>query len=166
MYICVRPFFILNGWDWSWTSKKCEPHRIAQYDSLREELLVLKAWAFFCWLLLFVGIEKNGLTEHSRIATTISNHSHPPSQPRASLLTQLRRGGRRQSGTRRRSGWGLLSQWMSEISMRRSGRENQKDEEGDGWLVLFSTHSFHPCTFSILVVSACLLHGAQMVNSH
>ena len=52
-----------------------------------------------------------------------------------------------------------------EILMRRSGRENQKYDEGSGWLVLFSTHSFRPHTFSILVVIACLIHGVQLVNS-
>ena len=70
----------------------------------------------FCWN------RKNGLTAHSQIATTISNHSHPPSQPRASLLAQLRKEVRRQSRTRRISGWGLLPQWRLEISMRRSRR--------------------------------------------
>ena len=44
-----------------------------QYDSLIEELLVLNTWAISCWLLFFVGIEKNGLTAHSRIATKIGN---------------------------------------------------------------------------------------------
>ena len=43
----------------------------------------------FCWLPFFVGIEKNGLTELSRIATTIARYSHPPSQPRASMLEKL-----------------------------------------------------------------------------
>ena len=49
-----------------------------RYDSLREELLILNAPASFCWLLFFFGIEKKSLTAHSRIATTIDNHSHPP----------------------------------------------------------------------------------------
>ena len=32
-----------------------------RYDSLREELLVLLAWTFFCGFLFLVGIEKNAL---------------------------------------------------------------------------------------------------------
>ena len=64
----------------------------------------------FCWLMFFYGIEKNGLTSHSWIAaTTIYNNSHPPSQPRYFQLAQLKRWGRMKRGTRRRSGWVLLS---------------------------------------------------------
>ena len=98
---------------------------------LREELLVINARAMF-FLLFFVGI-KNVLTAHSQIATTITKCSHPPSQPRALLMAQLRRGGRRQSRKRRISAWRLLSQWRSERSMRRSGRE-KSEEWGTSWL--------------------------------
>ena len=69
-----------------------------QYDLLIEELLVLNGQAMFCWLSFFVGIKKrfdSGLIAHSPIATPISNHPHPPSQLRASMLSQLRRGGMR-----------------------------------------------------------------------
>ena len=45
------------------------------------------------------------------------------------------------------------------------GGGNQKDEEGADWIVSFITHRFRPHHFSLLVVSACLLHGVQMVNS-
>ena len=75
-----------------------------------------------------VGIGKNSLTAHSWTATTIANHFHPPSKPRASLLAQLRIGGRRQSRTRGRLGGGLLSQLRSEISMRRAWRG-----KSEGW---------------------------------
>ena len=63
----------------------------------------------FCWFLFFAGIEKNALTEHSEIATTIGNLSHPPSQTRSSLLAQLRIIGRSKIRTRLISGWGLMS---------------------------------------------------------
>ena len=79
---------------------------------------------------IFSFCEDMNLTAHSRIYSTFANLPHPPSQPRASLLKKSRRGGR----TRRVLGWGIISQWRSEIPMRISGRYNQKYEEGAGWL--------------------------------
>ena len=49
---------------------------------------------------------KNGFTAHSRIANTIDNHSHPPSKPRASLLTQLRKGGKEENRDKTKIGVG------------------------------------------------------------
>ena len=83
--------------------------------------------SFFCWNW------KNSLTAHSQIATTISNHSHPPIQPIVSLLEKLWIGGRRKSGTIRRSGWGLLLQWRSERLVRRLGR-GKAEGWGRSWL--------------------------------
>ena len=106
--------------------------------------------------LLFLLELKKGLTEHSPITTTISNHSHPPCQPRAYMLAQLRRGGRRKSRIRRRLGWGLLSQWRSEILMRRSAR-GKAEILGRGWLdFIIGTRCFRPRPLSLLVVSSCL----------
>ena len=70
----------------------------------------------FCWNW------KNIFTTHSRIANKIANNSYPPSQTTASMLTQLEREGRRKGWEIQRSGWGLLSHWRSDRSMRRSGR--------------------------------------------
>ena len=139
IYICKDVFYLLR-WDWIWPAKEFRLRRIAQYDLLREELLVLNARAIFCWFLFFAGIETNGLKSHSRIANTIVNHSHTPSQPRAFLLEQLRRGGRSQSGKRRRSGWGLLSQWRPDRSMRISVRGKSK-WRGRSWLDCIIYHT-------------------------
>ena len=118
----VKPFSISLIWCWSWPAKEGGSRGLAGYDSPREELLVLNTRAIFCLFVFFFGNKKHCLTAHSRIATTIANHSHPPSQPRYPLLEQLRIGGRRKSETGIRSGWKILSQWRSERSMRRSGR--------------------------------------------
>ena len=73
--------------------------------------------------IFFLELEKNVLTAHSRITTTNSGHPHSPNQPRACLLKKLRIGVRRQIRTKRRSGWGILSQQRSERLIRRSGKE-------------------------------------------
>ena len=79
---------------------------------------------FFACLCFFVGIFLKTVWQHTfESLPQLLITPTPPSQPRASLLAQLQSGGRRQSGTWRRLGWGLLSQWRSERSIRRSGRE-------------------------------------------
>ena len=101
IYTC-KVIFISNRWYWSWSVNECGSRGIARYDLLIEDLLVINVLEHFCLLLCFCWNCKNGLTAHSTIATTID---------RASLLAQLQRKGRRQIGTRRRSGWGLMSHW-------------------------------------------------------
>ena len=54
-------------------SLRVGPRGIAQYDLVRDELLVLNSRAIFCWILLFSGIEENSLKAHSRIDTKIAN---------------------------------------------------------------------------------------------
>ena len=54
---------------------------------------------------------------------------------------------------------------VGEIDKKIREGKKYKDEEGAGWLVLFRTHHFRHCPFSLLVVSACLLHGVEIVNS-
>ena len=81
----------------------------------------------------FLETGENSLTAHSRIATTIDNQYQPPSRTRASLLEQLQIGGMRKIRTRQISGWWLLSQWRSERSMGRSGRE-KAEWWGSSWL--------------------------------
>ena len=79
------------------------------------------------WLLLFfAGIDKNDLTLHPQISAKITNIYYTPSKPRYSMLVKFWRGGRRKSGTIRRSRWGLLSQWSPEIYIWRLGREKAK----------------------------------------
>ena len=67
-------------------SKKVGLQGSAQFHLLRKELFLINAREFFVCFCFLLELKKNDLTAHSRIATKIDNLSHPPSQPRASLL--------------------------------------------------------------------------------
>ena len=127
IYTC-RSFFILNKWGCFWYFKGCEAWEIAKYNLLREELSVLNDRAIFVGFYFLLEFKK-GLTAHSWTTTTIPNHSYiyRPSQPRASLLVQLKIGGRRKISTRQRLGWGLLTVKVGEIY------ENIREVKSEGW---------------------------------
>ena len=78
IYMCVNLFSVLVIWYWRWSVIEFGSWGLAQYNLLRDKLLVLNTRAIFYWLLFFCWNWKNGLTAHSWIATTIDNHSHPP----------------------------------------------------------------------------------------
>ena len=108
---------------------------------------------------------KKLLTAQPRISTTINNHSHPPSLPRAYLLTKLQRVGRIKSGQDEDRGGGFCHNEGQRYWWEDQGGWNQKGGEGAGWILLFSTHRFCPSHFSNVLVSSCLLRGVNMVNS-
>ena len=116
----MRPFSVKNKWNGLWSVKECGG--LGVWDiSFAEGGVIGSQWpGIFGWLILLLEM-KNDLIAHSWIADIIDNRSHPPIQPRASLLAQLWTGGNIQSGTRWILGWGILSQWRSYILMIRSG---------------------------------------------
>ena len=107
---------------------------------------------------------KNSLTAHSRIATTITNHS-PQVNQELPCWKNYKKEEEGKEGKDEDEGGdfchseGRRDQWEDQ-----GGRE-KKDYKGYGWL--FSTHHFRPCSFSLLLVSACIIptYGELLLRS-
>ena len=161
IHIHVRPFSILLWWDWSWPAKKCGLRRLADYIFLREELSVINNREIFCWLLFFFGIGTM-VWQH-----TLELLTQSPITPTPQVNQELPcwHNFEEEEGCKagQEEDWG--GDFCHSEGQRYRWEDQDKDEEGSGWILIFSTHRFRPRLLSLLVVSACLLHGVHMVNS-
>ena len=84
----------------------------------------------FCLFVFFSCNWKNGLKAYYRITTTISNHYHPPSQPRASRWHNYEEEARGKSGQDKDRG-GVFCHSEGQRDRREDqGEKKWKDEEG------------------------------------